>query len=488
MRFNEVDIEVKHSGLLEVPAGKEVDQLPQSHFQKLIDKKGYEAIIRGLTNLEVWNKNKNPKLSQWASNMADKLKVANKKNESYSTKLDEVNAKLAKKISDKALPFLKKAGDKSKEAIKRAGVTAQNAIVAGAAAPIGVKIANSYNKPHKKEQKYSASDVAAIAAALKKNESLSQKLISHLNLLEKKETKPEESGLKKVAKGAARGAGLGLATGTAGGALLGHAIGSAVTGGLKGKVAGGLVGAAAKGVRALTTGIGATGGAALGVTRGAAGGALMAGGKHLYDKHQANKKEIKKKNESLIEALDRLKIMYEAEGLGGDNPKPRKKRQLTPEQKARRQERRRIRRQLQKQGAYVPKRRGGNITTYQGAQKLDPEAIAKAKKSYANNSNIPSDPNKKIKINTDKPKAPSKPAASSANTETVNKIDKAIKSTAKANKINKANKVFKKPQTYRKLVNKAGRIGGIRGAAIAAGVGAAGLAAKKLYDRNKKKK
>ena len=357
MRFNEVDIEVKHSGLLEVPAGKEVDQLPQSHFQKLIDKKGYEAIIRGLTNLEVWNKNKNPKLSQWASNMADKLKVANKKNESYSqknksytihnveslekakeiirrklnpknlriaktqglfydgdrniaqygegsrqlvifesysAKLYEANVKLAKKISDKAIPFLKKAGEKSTDAIKRAGVTAQNAIVAGAAAPIGVKIANSYNKPKKKEQKYSASDVAAIAAALKKNESLSQKLISHLNLLEKKETKPEESGLKKVAKGAARGAGVGLATGTAGGALLGHAIGSAVTGGLKGKVAGGLVGAAAKGVRALTTGIGATGGAALGVTRGAAGGALMAGGKHLYDKHQANKKEIKK--------------------------------------------------------------------------------------------------------------------------------------------------------------------------------------------------
>ena len=484
MRFNEVDIEVKHSGLLEVPAGKEVDQLPQSHFQKLIDKKGYEAIIRGLTNLEVWNKNKNPKLSQWASNMADKLKVANKKNESYSTKLDEVNAKLAKKISDKALPFLKKAGDKSKEAIKRAGVTAQNAIVAGAAAPIGVKIANSYNKPKKKEQKYSASDVAAIAAALKKNESLSQKLISHLNLLEKKETKPEESGLKKVAKGAAKGAGVGLATGTAGGALLGHAIGSAVTGGLKGKVAGGLVGAAAKGVRALTTGIGATGGAALGVTRGAAGGALMAGGKHLYDKHQANKKEIKKKNESLIEALDRLKIMYEAEGIGGDNPKPRKKRQLTPEQKARRQERRRIRRQLQKQGAYVPKRKGGKVTTYQGAQKLDPEAVAKAKETLKNNSaNINTNSSQKIKIDVDRPKI-AKPANNNANT--IDKLDKAVKSTS--NKMSKANKVFKKPQTYRKLVNKAGKIGGIKGAAIAAGVGAAGLAAKKLYDKNKKKK
>jgi hypothetical protein len=185
MNLNEVEIEVKHSGLLEVPAGKEVDQLPQAHFQKLIDKKGYKAVIRGLTNLEVWNKNKNPKLSQWASSMADKLKKANKKDESYSQKfqqaLDEMNAKTAAKISTNiyratksgASKFAKGAG----EALKRAGTTAQNAIVAGAAAPIGVKIANSYSKPKKKEQKYSASDVAAIAAALKKNEDLNESLL-----------------------------------------------------------------------------------------------------------------------------------------------------------------------------------------------------------------------------------------------------------------------------------------------------------------------
>ena len=115
MRFNEVDIEVKHSGLLEVPAGKEVDQLPQSHFQKLIDKKGYEAVIRGLTNLEVWNKNKNPKLSQWASNMADKLKVANKKDESYSNRLFEANAKLINKLGKKTVSGLKKVGDFAKK-------------------------------------------------------------------------------------------------------------------------------------------------------------------------------------------------------------------------------------------------------------------------------------------------------------------------------------------------------------------------------------
>lgn len=90
MRFNEVDIDVKNPGLLEVPQGKEVNQLPQSHFQALINKKGYEKVIRGLTNLEVWNKNKNPELSKWASNMADKLKKANNKDEALEFK-PEIN-------------------------------------------------------------------------------------------------------------------------------------------------------------------------------------------------------------------------------------------------------------------------------------------------------------------------------------------------------------------------------------------------------------
>ena len=67
------DIDVKNPGLLEVPEGASIESLPVSHFKKLIDKKGREAIIRGLTNLEVWNKNDDPKLSQWAIDMKSKL-------------------------------------------------------------------------------------------------------------------------------------------------------------------------------------------------------------------------------------------------------------------------------------------------------------------------------------------------------------------------------------------------------------------------------
>lgn len=72
------DIEVKHEGILEVPEGKNVDDLPIKHFQSLIDKKGYGKIIKALTNLEVWNKKKNPELSSWAKNMIDKLQKKNK--------------------------------------------------------------------------------------------------------------------------------------------------------------------------------------------------------------------------------------------------------------------------------------------------------------------------------------------------------------------------------------------------------------------------
>ena len=104
MRLNEVDIDIKNPGLLEVPQGKEVNQLPQSHFQALINKKGYDKVIRGLTNLEVWNKNKNPELSKWASNMADKLKKANNKDESLNRKLIESLEKHSNKIKkDKIL-------------------------------------------------------------------------------------------------------------------------------------------------------------------------------------------------------------------------------------------------------------------------------------------------------------------------------------------------------------------------------------------------
>ena len=68
------NIDVKNPGILEVPQGKNVEDLPQSHFNKLVDKIGYDKVVRALTNLEVWNKNKNKSLSKWASGMAGKLK------------------------------------------------------------------------------------------------------------------------------------------------------------------------------------------------------------------------------------------------------------------------------------------------------------------------------------------------------------------------------------------------------------------------------
>jgi hypothetical protein len=68
------DIETKNPGILEVPKDKKVNELPLSHFENLVDKKGYAEVIRALTNLEVWNKDKNKSLSDWASATADKLK------------------------------------------------------------------------------------------------------------------------------------------------------------------------------------------------------------------------------------------------------------------------------------------------------------------------------------------------------------------------------------------------------------------------------
>lgn len=67
------NIDVENPGLLEVPEGKSIEDLPVSHFKSLIDKKGRNAIIRGITNLEVWNKNDDPELSKWAKDMKNKI-------------------------------------------------------------------------------------------------------------------------------------------------------------------------------------------------------------------------------------------------------------------------------------------------------------------------------------------------------------------------------------------------------------------------------
>ena len=67
------DIEAKNPGMLEVPEGKNIQDLPVKHFKALIDKKGRTPIIRALTNLEVWNKNENKSLSAWAKRMKKSL-------------------------------------------------------------------------------------------------------------------------------------------------------------------------------------------------------------------------------------------------------------------------------------------------------------------------------------------------------------------------------------------------------------------------------
>ena len=62
-----------------------MDDLPIKHFVALANKKGLSTVTRALNNLQVWNKNKDPKLSKWAGDMIDKVtkRIENKKNESY---------------------------------------------------------------------------------------------------------------------------------------------------------------------------------------------------------------------------------------------------------------------------------------------------------------------------------------------------------------------------------------------------------------------
>ena len=81
-----VEIEVKNTGVLEVPEDKNVDELPIKHFVALANKKGLSTVTKALNNLQVWNKNKDPKLSKWAGDMIDKVtkRVENQKNESLN--------------------------------------------------------------------------------------------------------------------------------------------------------------------------------------------------------------------------------------------------------------------------------------------------------------------------------------------------------------------------------------------------------------------
>ena len=45
------DIDVENPGILEVPEDEDVMDLPLSHFKDLVERKGYEEIIRAIQNL-----------------------------------------------------------------------------------------------------------------------------------------------------------------------------------------------------------------------------------------------------------------------------------------------------------------------------------------------------------------------------------------------------------------------------------------------------
>ncbi len=71
--LTELKIKVTNPGLLEVPKGKSVSDMPLAHFLKLAKKKGFAPISRGLINLVVFNKNKDKKLSAFAGKMQKAL-------------------------------------------------------------------------------------------------------------------------------------------------------------------------------------------------------------------------------------------------------------------------------------------------------------------------------------------------------------------------------------------------------------------------------
>ena len=64
---------IANPGLLEIPTGKSFIDMPIAHFQDLVKTKGRTPIIRGLVNLESWNKKKNPEISQHAREIINAL-------------------------------------------------------------------------------------------------------------------------------------------------------------------------------------------------------------------------------------------------------------------------------------------------------------------------------------------------------------------------------------------------------------------------------
>lgn len=99
----DVNIEVENPGILEVPKDKKVYDLPVSHFKKLIDKKGRKKIIQAISNLQIWNKNDDPKIASWAKKMKKSLEGYGEKktkNESLKESSKEVTPKMQGDINN----------------------------------------------------------------------------------------------------------------------------------------------------------------------------------------------------------------------------------------------------------------------------------------------------------------------------------------------------------------------------------------------------
>jgi hypothetical protein len=75
-----VKIPIEEPGGLELKKGKDVEDTSAEHFKKLIQKDGWDTVSKRIITLKVFNKNKNPALS---------------------SKMDNLQAKLAKWVDDK---------------------------------------------------------------------------------------------------------------------------------------------------------------------------------------------------------------------------------------------------------------------------------------------------------------------------------------------------------------------------------------------------
>jgi hypothetical protein len=75
-----VKIPIEEPGGLELKKGKDVEDTSAEHFKKLIQKDGWDTVSKRIITLKVFNKNKNPSLS---------------------SKMDNLQAKLAKWVDDK---------------------------------------------------------------------------------------------------------------------------------------------------------------------------------------------------------------------------------------------------------------------------------------------------------------------------------------------------------------------------------------------------